>query len=86
MRNKAFDPIRDEDSKLPAFAWPGGYPVLYLDRENETLCPTCANTEDQTPDAEPLTGWFIHYEGPPEFCAECNGQTESAYGDPDSSD
>jgi hypothetical protein len=27
---------------LDAYAWPGGYPVFYLDRNNDVLCPKCA--------------------------------------------
>jgi hypothetical protein len=83
---------REDGEKLPSYAWPGGYPILYLDGHNESLCPDCANAGEQeakelgsdyidTRDL-PVT-MYIHYEGPPEFCAECNKQTESAYGDPD---
>jgi hypothetical protein len=27
---------------LDAYAWPGGYPVYYLDKNNDVLCPKCA--------------------------------------------
>ena len=37
------DEIRDQDGKLPACAWPGGYPMYYFDSEGNTLCPDCAN-------------------------------------------
>ena len=70
------DMIRDEDGKLPSYAWPGGYQILYLDRDNETLCPDCANDEDEVPEAH-----FIHWEGASEFCAECNAEFESEYGE-----
>jgi hypothetical protein len=27
---------------LDAYGWPGGYPIYYLDRHDDTLCPGCA--------------------------------------------
>ena len=95
---------RETDGSLPFYAWPGGYPVLYLMEDGETLCPACANGENGSlayagdPPEDPEGGrmwqdpqWhivaqFVHYEGAPEFCAHCNAETPSAYGDPDSPD
>lgn len=83
---------------LPAYAWPGGYPVMYLardgwredgkldfnehDRSENVCCAACAANVDLRPDLI-VTGEYIHYEGPPEYCEYCNGFTESAYGDPE---
>jgi len=72
-------------NELPAYAWPGGYPLVYTGGQNEFLCAACAQRALDNPD-----GWdewlpddyFIHYEGPPIFCSECNAEIESAYGDP----
>lgn len=81
--------IRDTDGTLPAYAWPGGYPVLYLAADGESFCPGCANNEPEVhfgqeiDDAWSVIGWFIHYEGPPELCCNCGESTSSAYGDPD---
>ena len=76
---------RDTDGSLPWFAWPGGYPMLYLDAHNEILCPECAtralDDPDEMDDWKPKW-WYIHYEGPSDFCSDCNRETESAYGDP----
>ena len=77
----ALDAIRNDKGDLPAYAWPGGYPVAYLTGENDTLCPKCANVVYEAPEA-----WFIHYEGPDLQCDECYEAIESAYGDPDSED
>ena len=44
----------------------GGYPVMYLDKENYALCAPCANSED-----EPVVSYFVHYEGDPEDCEGC---------------
>ena len=77
-------PTRNSDRSLPAYAWPGGYPVLYLDKDNEVLCAKCA-TEDlaEGDGLLSMVGYFVHYEGPSEFCADCNAEVESAYGDPE---
>ena len=77
-------PERLENGDFPAYAWPGGYPLLYLDKDNEVLCAKCATADMAEGDGSlSIVGWFIHHEGPSEFCAECNEETESAYGDPD---
>lgn len=76
----------DGDDKLPAFAWPGGYPILYYCKDGTELCPDCANLalenfgvgeEDKPKLAD------VYYEGPSVFCGHCNKEVESAYGDPD---
>jgi hypothetical protein len=78
--------------KLPPWAWPGGYPIIYIDGHNEVLCPDCAQKELEefvTLSAEDKeyfdkrdlpVDWMIHYEGPPEYCVECNKEIASAYG------
>ena len=73
--------IRGEDGKLPTYAWPGGYPILYLDSENFVLCPECANDEGEH--NNPIVAQFIHWEGPSEWCEDCSAEIESAYGDPE---
>jgi hypothetical protein len=77
---------RTTDGKLPSFAWPGGYPILYLDGHDTVLCAECANEADGDPDElddfRPQQ-WFIYYEGPDYECGECGKMLESAYGDPE---
>ena len=77
------DTIRDKDGKLPSYAWPGGYQILYLDRDNETLCPDCANDGDTCSFGGEPMAYFINWEGPSEYCYECNAHFESEYGDPE---
>lgn len=36
-------PIKDNDGTYPSYAWPGGYPIYYVDNDNNVLCPTCAS-------------------------------------------
>lgn len=72
-----------EGEPLPSYAWPGGYPIIYEDRDNNTLCPACANKlrHDEF-DGEPV--WYdVYWEGPVLYCEECNAEIKSAYGDPE---
>lgn len=73
---------RTSDGKLPEFAWPGGYPIVYYDADGETLCANCAMSNDPEFDA-PLVAGEIYEEGPTLHCAGCNCELPSAYGDPD---
>ena len=73
---------RDDDGQLSAFAWPGGYPIFYLDSQGSTLCPKCARKMDADHD---FAHWRavaadIHWEGEPLACGECGASIESAYG------
>jgi hypothetical protein len=72
------------NGKFDAYAFPGGYPVVYLDRDNCHLCADCA-TESQSDefDGSKAVGVFTHYEGPVISCNECSTDIESAYGDSD---
>jgi len=73
--------FRNEDGKLIEWAWPGGYPIIYISRHGDILCPACSNKDldymDQAVAGE------VYYEGPVFECTECNTRLESAYGDPD---
>ena len=77
--------IKQDDGKLPHYAWPGGYPTVYMDSNGETLCAECANKPPED-SLSPVADWFIHYEGLPIICADCDKEIESAYGDPESED
>jgi hypothetical protein len=68
---------------LDAYAWPGGYPIIYLDSNGETLCAKCAEADRDDPDTKPMQGRGIHWEGAPEHCAECGEEIPSAYGEPE---
>ena len=76
---------RDRDGKLPSFAWPGGYPIIYIDKENSELCPSCATKSLDDPDELPQfkpVAFDVYYEGPAFTCDQCSTVIESAYGDP----
>jgi hypothetical protein len=63
------------------FAWPGGYTVEYVTPAGTVLCADCARSE--VLDNRGTVYADIYYEGPAEYCADCNREIESTYGDPD---
>jgi hypothetical protein len=76
---------------LPAYAWPGGYPVYYLAADGEVICPECANANlaqiDGAIKAGPRSGWDdwrlvasdVNYEDAHMTCAHCNKGIPCAY-------
>ncbi len=71
-----------KDGKLVSFAWPGGYPIIYLCKDGGVVCPQCANENDWNGEQGVENG-DIFWEGPAMSCDNCNAEIESAYGDPD---
>ena len=67
----------DDTGNLPAYAWPGGYPLYYLDAENNVLCARCASANDDY--SAPLAAAGINYEDPDLYCDHCSQRIESAY-------
>jgi len=82
-RNKKL-PRDDDNGQLSAYAWPGGYPIIYLDGDNSILCPTCADESDAEPEQidkfRPVAA-DIHWEGAAISCDNCSVEIESAYGE-----
>jgi hypothetical protein len=85
-------PQRDENGNLPAYAWPGGYPIYYLCADGGILCPQCANKEsavrhaDEHPDYPDYDQWRIvagevNWDDTSLTCDNCSQRIESAYGD-----
>jgi len=67
--------------QLPAYAWPGGYPIIYLDGFNSVLCAVCATESIKDSDKRfRPQALDIHYEGPAETCENCNVEIPSVYG------
>lgn len=71
--------LRDKDGNLPAYAWPGGYPLFYLDAENNVLCPKCANKNDEY--TAQIVAQDCNWEDPSLYCDHCSERIESAYAD-----
>ena len=75
---------RNDKGDLDFWAWPGGYRILYLCADGETVCAKCANERkpDEWQGQEPVDA-YIDWEGPGTHCAHCNKFMESEYGDPE---
>jgi len=72
---------RDSDGKYPAYVLPGGYPMYYIDRQGNILCPDCASREVDA--SQDVVEGDVYWEGSPLQCDDCGKMIESAYGDPD---
>ena len=84
---------RRSDGKLWSHTSLGSYPIVYLTQDNSVLCPACANGENGSEASETsddpqwrLVGCDVHWEGEPLICDHCNGEIESAYGNPKGDD
>lgn len=66
-----------DGAKLPIYAWPGGYPVFYLDDAGTVLCPFCANNHDDYSGI--IVGSEINWEDSNMHCDDCGRRIESAY-------
>ena len=71
--------IRLDDGTLPYHAWPGLYPLFYMDKQGNVLCPTCAN-RDVDQEAE-VIDYDANWEGENLYCDDCGYRIESAYGE-----
>lgn len=79
--------------QLPAFTSIGSYTLIYLTKDCETLCADCATAEylDWLYALNTCDGWQydppvlagVYWEGPDDYCANCNKPIPSSYGDPD---
>ena len=71
------DEIRTDDGQLPKFAWPGGYPLYYLTKDGEEICPDCANRE--VDESQAVIDYGCNWEDASLFCGDCGERIESAY-------
>lgn len=74
------DEIRDKNGKFPAYTWPGGYPMFYMDNNGCGMCPACANKyeEDFLWD-DPIKAYSVNWEDSDLYCDDCGERIESAY-------
>lgn len=86
MNAQANELPRDEDGRLMAYAWPGGYPVYYIVKDGGVLCPDCARMAereglaDDPDDAQwCIIGADINWEASGLTCDHCGKRIESAY-------
>ena len=69
----------DTDGKLYKWAWPGGYPLFYLDGENSVLCPDCANASVEAEEHFQPQACDANWDDPMLYCEQCGERIESAY-------
>jgi len=62
--------VRDADGTMPEFAWPGGYPLIYVLADGAMLCSGCASGGSGSLASEAaeeaqwrIVGQDIHWEG-----------------------
>jgi hypothetical protein len=62
---------------LPKYAWPGGYPIYYVDGEDNVLCASCANGD--TDASQAAVEYGINWEDGELICDDCGNAIECAY-------
>lgn len=87
-RNEMLTAMRDAIRN--PYTWPGGYPVHIYLSDGECICADCArlnyrriseSTRSNNHDGWAVLGIEVFWEGPPEYCVQCNKEMESAYGE-----
>lgn len=76
------------------YAWPGGYPLAVVMVDGECICPQCARKEwrqvvrntlmsrrEGSDSSWCAAGVDVNWENDSLYCAHCNRQIESAYGE-----
>jgi hypothetical protein len=84
---KALAAVKDAVWKNP-FAWPGGYTIaIYIN--GDRCCNKCMRENWASVTDLILHSWRapevcigVHWEGSPDYCADCGEVLEAEYGDP----
>lgn len=74
----------DLDIEMDYYAWPGGYPLYYIVKDCDVLCPKCVNENIELLSDEYDPQWYligvdINYEDTDLYCDHCGEQIEPAY-------
>lgn len=78
--SKAIKKLERIGNELPAYVWPGGYPLFYLDTLDCVLCAPCATSQVDDSEQYKVVTYEVHWEGEALICDKCNFEIESAYG------
>ena len=57
-------------------AWPGAYPLFYLEQDNSIVCPGCANKGKQ---CSVIVTVQVNYVDTDMYCDYCGNRIEAAY-------
>ncbi len=88
-RAEKFDLKLNGQGVLDAYAWPGGYPLFYIDKQASVLCATCATAALKDPhewDYNKPIDFDVNWESKALTCDVCEQAIPSAYGDDDDDD
>ena len=67
------------------YAWPGGYPIVYVTDDGGCLCPNCVQDNlEEIGTTHKGSGWNVvgmdaNWEDPSLFCDHCGNRIKSAY-------
>ena len=68
----SIDDLLDTFDTLPSYAWPGGYAISYLSKDDYTLCAKCAQTRlDYNHEDTPVAFFVIMVRCDRQTCKEC---------------
>lgn len=73
---------RFDDDKPRRFTLIGGYPIFYVTKRGQCLCPDCAGAEEAT-DPTAIVAQCPNWEDPTFYCDACGERIESAYAEDD---
>lgn len=72
---------RDIDGRYPAWAFPGGYPIVYQTEQGAMICASCVNKDPMI--QELIDDRVVHIIGHPIECDNCKDIIESLFGPED---
>lgn len=81
IKNEEMKNLIKAYGELPQCSSMGGYGFVYLDNNNDCLCPSCANKLKDDEITE-IVNVFIHWEGDDMTCDNCGNNLPSEYGIP----
>jgi len=86
MCKQFLDDYRMENGLVQSYAFPGGYPIYYVARDNGVLCPKCVNENlglcTDPEDNDPRSQWIVNmadlnYEDSFLYCDNCSQLIEA---------
>lgn len=77
MKNR--DLPLDSNLKLAKYVWPGGYPLFYLTKRGDCLCPDCAQVSIDSSHEDVVIIADTNWEDNELYCDDCNNRIPSAY-------